>query len=263
MEEIVIAILAKDKEYCLDFYLNCILNQTYDKKKIHLYIRTNDNKDNTKTILDNFTKTHVNEYASIYYDNSSVSETLKKYDEHEWTSERFKILGKIRQDSIDYAIARNAHYFIADCDNFITQDTVEHFFNLKHLKFTGPMLRLTSSHMYANFHNKATDLGYFADNDQYLPILNRKVEGLIKVDTLHCTYFINNNILNDITYDDGTERYEYAILSDALRKKGINQYMDNTKFFGFLFLNDQIKTSFKDFISTHWEETYNEMKNNE
>lgn len=128
-----------------------------------------------KPFLIIFIKNHVDEYASIYYDNSSVSETLKKYNEHEWTSERFKILGKIIQDSIDYAIARNAHYFIADCDNFITKDTVEHFFNLKHLNFTGPMLRLTSSNMYANFHNKATDLGYFADNDQYLPILNRKV----------------------------------------------------------------------------------------
>jgi hypothetical protein len=263
MEEIVVAILAKDKEYCLDFYLNCILNQTYDKKKIHLYIRTNDNKDNTQTILDNFIKTHVDEYASIYYDNSSVSETLKNYNEHEWTSERFKILGKLRQDSIDYAIQKKAHYFIADCDNFITKDTVEHFYNLKHLNFTGPMLKLAPEHMYANFHNEATEYGYFADNDQYIPILHRKVQGLIKVDTLHCTYFINNKILNDITYDDGTERYEYAILADTLRKKEINQYMDNTKFFGFLFLNDQIETSFKDFISTHWEHSYNQMKNNE
>tara|TARA_X000000368_G_scaffold396977_1_gene365693 strand:+ start:528 stop:758 length:231 start_codon:yes stop_codon:yes gene_type:complete len=59
--------------------------------------------------------------------------------------------------------------------NFIVKDTVEHFYNLKHLNFTGPMLKLTPSHMYANFHNKATDWGYFAENDQYIPILNRKV----------------------------------------------------------------------------------------
>ena len=97
MEEIVIAILAKDKEYCLDFYLNCILNQTYDKKKIHLYIRTNDNKDNTQDILDNFIKTYSKEYASVYYDNSSITEKLKKYDEHEWNSERFKIFLSLKE----------------------------------------------------------------------------------------------------------------------------------------------------------------------
>ena len=32
-DEVVFAILAKDKEYCLDYYLECLHNQTYDKKK--------------------------------------------------------------------------------------------------------------------------------------------------------------------------------------------------------------------------------------
>ena len=43
-KNIVIAILAKDKEYSLKFYLECIYNLNYNKKNIHLYIRSNDNK---------------------------------------------------------------------------------------------------------------------------------------------------------------------------------------------------------------------------
>jgi len=225
MEEVVIAILAKDKGYCLDFYLNCIANQNYDKSKIHLYIRTNDNKDNTKDILDQFIKKYVDEYSSIYYDNSSVSETLKKYTEHEWNSERFKILGKIRQESINYAINLNAHYFVVDCDNFITPNTLIDYDN----------------------------------NDFYLPILYREIKGLIEVDTIHCTYFLNKSILKEVTYDDNSLRYEYAIFSDNFRKKGITQYLDNSKFYGFLYLNDQIDLNFKKYVKTYWETEYNEM----
>lgn len=263
MKEIVIAILAKDKGYCLDFYLHCILNQTYDKNKIHLWIRTNDNKDNTKTVLDKFVKEHGSKYLSVYYNSDNIFEGLKKYGEHEWNIERFKILGDIRQSSIDYAKEKRAHYFIADCDNFITKDTLQHFYDLRSLKFAGPMLKLSPTMWYANFHNEATQYGYFQENSNYYPICQRKHQGLIKVDTLHCTYFIHNDILSDITYNDGSGRYEYAILAHALRKKGINQYLDNTKFFGFLFLSDQIQDTFDDFIKNNWELEYNLMHQNE
>ncbi len=195
MEEIVIAILAKDKEYCLDFYLNCILNQTYDKKKIHLYIRTNDNKDNTQDIL----------------------------------------------------------------DNFITSDTLESLYKNKRLNCIGPMLKLTNNHWYSNFHNKTCELGYYKENDQYLSIWDRSIKGLIDVNTIHCTYFLNKEILKEVTYDDKSGRYEYAIMTHNFRMKGITQYLDNTKFYGFLYLNDRIELSFKDYIKEYWNDEYKEM----
>ena len=261
MDNITLAILAKDKEYCLDFYLTCILNQTYDKKKIHLYIKTNDNRDNTEKILDKFVKTHGKKYASVYYNTDSISNSLKMFGEHEWNPARFNILGKIRQESIDYAIEKNTHYFVADCDNFITKDTLEHFYNLRHLKFVGPMLPLSPVHNYANYHNIACNAGYYEENEAYYPILLKQIKGLIEVDTLHCTYFINNNILDEITYDDDTDRYEYAILSNRLRQKNITQYLDNSKFHGFLFLTDEIKIPFDDYIEKHWHKEFKLMNN--
>ena len=36
---------------------------------------------------------------------------------------------------------------------------------------------------------------------------------------VHCTYFINYNVLDKICYDDNSYRYEYVIFSDSLRKK--------------------------------------------
>jgi hypothetical protein len=109
----------------LPIFLSCIYNQTYDKKNIHLYIRTNDNTDNTIELLKLFIEKYGSEYGSIYYNDEDISENLKKYGEHEWNCERFKILGKIRQDSIDYAKKLNADYFVVDCDNFIIPITLE------------------------------------------------------------------------------------------------------------------------------------------
>ena len=266
MNNITIAILAKDKEYCLDFYLTCILNQTYDKKKIHLYIRTNDNKDDTQHTLSEFIKKHGEKYASVYYNTDSISNDLKKYSEHEWNSVRFNILGKIRQESIDYAIEKNTHYFIADCDNFITADTLENLYNLKTLGVVGPMLRLSPTHFYSNYHNVACPLGYFEDNEEYLSILFQKVKGLIEVDTIHCTYFINNNILNEVSYDDGSGRFEYAILTATLRQKGIKQYLDNSKFHGFLYLSEAggygvEDEPFDSYIKKFWFKEYQLMSN--
>lgn len=250
---IVVAILAKDKEYCLPFYLTCLLKQTVKKKDIALYIRTNDNKDNTEAILKNFIDMYGNEYASVYYDDSSIDDTLTQYDEHEWNSHRFLILGKIRQDSIDYANTMGADYFTADCDNFIGPSTLK---DMQGDKVVGPMLSLLPTPSYASFHYKACPLGYYEDTPQQNMIQQGEIKGIIEVDTVHCTYFIPHHILKEVSYYDGTERYEYAIFSDNLRRKKIPQYIDNRDFYGFLYLNDQITIGFPNFIKNYWYDQY-------
>ena len=231
-DEILVTILAKDKAGCLPFYLQCIYNQDYNKKKLHLYIRTNDNNDNTIDILKKFINQHKKEYASIYFDDTSVLPDLKQMRHREWNNTRFKILGKIRQDSINYAKKNNYHYFIADCDNFITPNTISTMMKYKQHKVVSPMLSTKTA--YSNFHYDVDKNGYYKYNKNYYKILNKDMTGLLEVAVVHCTYFINKNTLKDINYDDNSGRYEYVIFSDVLRKKNIKQYLLNDKFYGFL-----------------------------
>lgn len=231
-EDILIAILVKDKEACLPFYLNCIYTIDYSKKNLHLYIRTNDNNDNTREILLDFIGKYGKEYGSIYYDDSSIDSSLKKLGHREWNSLRFDILGKIRQNSINYAIKNNLHYFVADCDNFVTPDILNAMLKHKHKKVIGPMLPTKTG--YSNFHYKVDEDGYFANHENYIKLLHKEIIGINPVDVIHCTYFINNNTLKDISYNDGTNRHEYVIFSDTLRKKNIQQYLLNDKFYGML-----------------------------
>ena len=266
-KDLVIAILAKDKGFSLPLYLECIYKQTYPKSHTHLYIRTNDNKDNTVDILKQFIKDHESEYASVYFDDTSIDESLKKYKHHEWNSHRCKILGKIRQDSIDYAKQRNAHYFVADCDNFIVPETISELLKNSENGIIAPMLNSNRDGdvAYSNYHYDIDKNGYLKKHDLYTKLLYRNIKGLIEVPVVHCTYFINNEFLNDIVYDDESYRYEYVIFSDVLRNKNIPQILDNRQFYGIIEFSqtgEELKTQFE----TVWKsnsiyKTYNEVQN--
>ena len=229
---ILIAILAKDKSACLPFYLQCIYNQDYDKKKLHLYIRTNDNNDNTSEILLDFIGKYGKEYGSIYYDDSSLSPKIKKMAHRDWNPHRFEILGQIRQDSIEYAKKYGWHYFVADCDNFVTPNTLNAMVANKKYKVLGPMLPTQTG--YSNFHYIVDNDGYYAHHDNYMKLLHKQMVGVHPVEVIHCTYFINKDTLKDISYNDGSRRHEYVVFSDVLRKKNIKQYLINDNFYGML-----------------------------
>ena len=235
-DTIVFAILAKNKGAVLPLYLECLLKQTLSKQQIHLYIRTNDNTDDTANILKKFIDTHGHAYASIYYDDSSVSESLKSYEPHEWNPMRFTILGKIRQESITHAMNLGAHYFVADCDNFIVPSTLERMLEQKHLGVIAPMLVTKTA--YSNFHYDVDARGYYKEHPNYFKILKRVISGCIDVEVVHCTYFVANHLLFRINYDDKSTRHEYVIFSDTLRKRGIAQYLDNRYYYGFLTFAD-------------------------
>jgi glycosyltransferase involved in cell wall biosynthesis len=256
-DTVVFAILAKNKAAVLPLYLECILKQTLPKQQIHLYIRTNDNTDNTADILKAFVATHGHTYASVWYDDSSVSNILKSYKPHEWNSTRFSILGKIRQDSINYAIKLGAHYFVADCDNFIVPSTLERMLEQKDLGVVAPMLVTKTA--YSNFHYDVDANGYLKDHPNYLKLLNRSVSGCIDVKVVHCTYFIANHLLFRINYDDKSARYEYVIFSDMLRKQSVPQYLDNRQYYGFLTFVDteadftkELSESYKSHLDAHF-----------
>jgi hypothetical protein len=241
--DVVIAILVKDKEATLPTFLKCILNQTFPKERTRLYIRTNDNTDRSEELLSEFIKEHETKYKSVFYDKTSISENLKKYKNHEWNAERFKILGMIRDDSVKYALENNSHYFVIDVDNFIVASTLSDMIEVAALGVIAPMLATTTA--YSNYHSAIDINGYLKNDRMARQILFKEIKGLIQVPVVHCTYFIANNILDKVSYDDDSYRYEYVIFSDVLRKQNLPQYIDNRKDYGritFATTEEQFKT---------------------
>jgi len=191
-----------------------------------------------------------------------VSEKLKTYKQHEWNSFRFKELGKIRQESIDYAINLGAHYFVVDCDNFIIPTTIDELYNKKHHGVISPMLVFdgydADKNNYANYHYLVTANGYYEDHPAYYAVLHHNIVGLIRVCCVHCTYFIDNKFLNKANYsgEQADERYEYIIFSESLRKNNIPQFIDNTCEYGFLTFSEGNEEVFKN-IYLHNKTIYN------
>ena len=58
---------------------------------------------------------------------------------------------------------------------------------------------------------------------------------------VHCSYLIRKDVLSKVSYQDGTEDYEYVIFSRELRRLGIPQYLDNTQVYGYLSTRENVK----------------------
>jgi len=230
---VTIAILAKDKAHVLPKYLDLIEKQTYPASKIKLYIRTNNNNDHTAELLENWIEKVKDKYSEIYYDASDVEERVQEYAPHDWNPLKLKVLCRLRQESIEWACKRGTHYFVVDCDNFIIPETLEILLGTN-LPVIGPLLKNGDSphSPYANYHFVTDENGYYRASNYYYDIFNGHIKGLIEVEVIHCTYLVRNEVLDQVSYNDGSGRYDYVIFSDVLRKLGIPQYIDNRRYYG-------------------------------
>jgi len=250
---IFVAVLVKQKAEMLPAWLDHLTMWDYPKDKIILYIRTNNNTDDTDSILNEFVDEWRNDYSEIVENQRDVEERVQDYGVHEWNPTRFRVLAQIREESVQMAMTYDLakpHYFVCDVDNFIKPDTLRKLVETR-LPVVAPLLRSADIEQpaYSNYHNFATHNGYFLENRQYYDLLQRKVTGLIQCDVVHCTYLIRNDVLKDVRYHDGTTDYEYVIFSRNLRADGIPQYLDNRELYGYLTTREKVKE-----VTTKWKE---------
>ena len=233
---VFVAILAKQKEKMLPEWLKSLSEWDYPKDRMIIYIRSNNNTDDTEGILRRWAEENHKWYRHIVEDYTNVEVDLEQYDVHEWNATRFKVLGAIRERSVELAWQADADfYFTADVDNFIKPYTLSTLVSYK-LPVVAPLLYSADPEQpgYSNYHNIATPNGYFWDNEYYYHILQGRIQGLIKCDVVHCTYLIRKDIFEHVRYMDGTDDYEYVIFSRVLRQQGIPQYLDNQQVHGWL-----------------------------
>jgi hypothetical protein len=243
MPIVFVAILAKQKEIVLPYWLECLYALNYPKDRIVLYVRSNNNTDATESILRGWIAKHGKEYRDVYEVYDDVDVPVEKYGVHEWNEERFSVLARIRQDSIELAQELGtAFYFVCDVDNFILPHTLKSLVQWN-VGVVAPMLTCvdTESSMYSNYHNVVDEAGYFQDNPAYYEIHSRRVRGLLDIDLVHCTYLIRRDVLSSVSYLDDSGRYEYVIFSDNLRQQKIPQYLDNSQEYGVLTLREDIQ----------------------
>jgi hypothetical protein len=236
---VLLAILAKQKESVLPLYLMCIDALDYPKDRIVLYVRTNNNTDRTADILRNWLERGGHQYAHVEFDASDVIEPVEKFAVQEWNPTRFKVLARIRQQSMQFALdAQCDYYFVVDVDNFLKPHTLKSLAALN-LQIVAPLLRHEDqTRLFSNYHEKIDARGYFLQSDEYNWILFQRVKGLCQVPVVHSTYLVRRDAIPLLYYEDGSGRHEYVIFSDSARRQGIPQYLDNRDIYGYLSLDE-------------------------
>jgi glycosyltransferase involved in cell wall biosynthesis len=232
---VFLAILARNKAHVLPSYLTCIDNLNYNKKAITVYINTNNNEDETLKILEKWAKKNKNRYNKILFEAHQVG-GLGTTKPHEWTVQRFKVLGDIRNRSLRMAKIHNCqYYFVVDCDNFINPCTLRELIK-KNKPIIAPMLRAIPfpDDPYSNFVCDIGSGGYEKDHPDYLKILHREKVGTFPVPIVHCTYLVDMRLVDKLSYTDQTKHHEFIIFSRSARRNGIEQYICNEKEFGTL-----------------------------
>lgn len=233
---VLLAILARNKAHVLPDYLTCIDNLTYRKKDITVYINTNNNDDETKEILERWAQKNQQRYRKIIFEAHEIK-GLTPTRPHEWTSQRFKVLGEIRNKSLQAALENQcAYYFVVDCDNFINPCTLKVLVN-KDLPIIAPMLKAIPipNDAYSNYLTKVRIGTQLIDSSHdYKQILKRQILGTFEVPVVHCTYLIKSEYIKRLSYTDTTPHHEFIILSRCARQNGVAQYICNEKEFGTL-----------------------------
>src|SRR5215475_11179462 len=236
---VLLSILAKQKEKVLPFYLLCIEALDYPKSSIVLYVRNNNNTDRTLEILKEWVARVRGEYADVILDTSDVPEEVQQFGVHEWNATRFKVLARIRQESLRQALSLECdYYFVVDVDNFVKPNTLKDLVAAG-LPIVAPLLRHSDlKSYYSNYHEKIDARGYYLQSDEYFWLLFQRVKGLCQVPVVHCTYLVRSDVIPLLSYDDGSGRHEYVIFSDSARKNAVPQYLDTRDMYGYLTLNE-------------------------
>ena len=100
---VFVAILAKQKEAMLPAWLESLSQWDYPKDRMILYVRSNNNTDNTEAILRKWVEDNRKWYRLVVEDYTDIESPVQEYGVHEWNPVRFKALGKIRERSIEGA----------------------------------------------------------------------------------------------------------------------------------------------------------------
>nr|XP_055058826.1 procollagen galactosyltransferase 2 isoform X2 [Misgurnus anguillicaudatus] len=189
---VVIAILARNSEHSLPYFLGCIERLDYPKDRISIWAATDHNIDNTTAML----KEWLSEVENLYHLvklQTMEEETSFYVDElgpKHWPDSRFTHVLKLRQAALRSAKAQWADYILfVDSDNLLTNTQVLNQLIAENLTLVAPMLE--SRTLYSNFWCGMTPQGYYKRTPHYVPIRNWKRIGCHPVPMIHSTMLID------------------------------------------------------------------------
>lgn len=245
MPKVQITILARDMEKQLPMFLKCVENIDYDPECLSIYIHTNNNIDNTAVLLKGWADAQKasKKYADVYFieenyallDNKPAKSTTGKGEET-WYADggiRLKILSKIRDRSLDYAVSHGCDfYFVCDIDNFFPPETIKYCVNQDKPIF-GPMMVENGGGEPRGFYLQVEpNSGYWNPSrdvaEMSKPIWTKTLRGVFAVELIHMCYMIRTNeVHKGLRYETDGVQMEYVTFAASARRSGVQQFVGN------------------------------------
>lgn len=212
-ETVFLSILAQNKEHFLPRYLSSIERLDYDKKKITIYINTDNNQDETEEVLTAWANEHESEYNSIIFENDTKNKNLQM----------------AKESGCDF-------YFTVDCDVFLIPSTLKILMK-KDKPIIAPFLyRIPEKEDFViNSWFDVDERGYFIQHPLQWELYDQKKRGTFEASLVHSVYLIKSEFLDRLSYVDDTGDQEFIVFSRFARENGVEQYICNEEDFGVQF----------------------------
>ncbi|TSS97523.1 Procollagen galactosyltransferase 2 [Bagarius yarrelli] len=240
--KVMIAVLARNSEHSLPFYLGCLERLDYPKDRIAIWVAADHSMDNTTAMLQEWLSRVEELYHSVRF---QTSENNKSFYDNElgpkhWPDSRFIHVMQLRQAALQSARAQWADYILfADSDNLLTNPKVLSHLIAENHTLVAPMLE--SRTLYSNFWCGMTPQGYYKRTDSYIPIRNWKRNGCHAVPMIHSTMLLDlrRQASHALAFYPLHQLYPF-ILDDILafsfsaRQAGVQMFVCNRQHYGYL-----------------------------
>ncbi|XP_077060954.1 procollagen galactosyltransferase 2 [Siphateles boraxobius] len=256
--KVVIAVLARNAEHSLSYFLGCIERLDYPKDRISIWAATDHNIDNTTAMLHEWLSGVELLYHSVQL---QTMEEEKSYYVDElgpkhWSESRFTHVMKLRQAALTSARAQWADYILfADSDNLLTNTQVLNHLIAENRTLVAPMLE--SKTLYSNFWCGMTSQGYYKRTPHYVPIRNWKRIGCHPVPMIHSTMLIDlRRSASAALAFYPLHRYYLWALDDIMafafsaRQAGVQMFLCNKEHYGYLPLPLEIKQTLEEEVES-------------
>ncbi|XP_069121239.1 procollagen galactosyltransferase 1-like isoform X1 [Argopecten irradians] len=237
---VMIAILVRNKEHVLPWFLEYLERLDYPKDRIALWIRSDHNTDDSIPMLKQWLAVVKNQYHSV----DVQYEYSKEYEDErgpcDWSDERFTNVIKLRQAALDTARQIWADYvFMLDADVVLENSQTLTLLMNEQRTIVAPMLNASIGDTYSNFWGGMTDSGYYERSDDYFDMVHREIIGCLQVPMVHSALLINLRHLQtgQIAYYPAPENYDgpyddIIIFAYSVKAAGLYMYVLNTEYFG-------------------------------
>ncbi|KAG7211162.1 hypothetical protein KM043_010486 [Ampulex compressa] len=200
---VLISILIRNKAHTLPYFLTLLQRLEYPKERIHLWICSDNNVDNSIEILNAWLEVEEKYYHGVYL---KLDEKSSGFDDEDgvadWSPQRFTHVIGLREEALNYGRLIWADFlWMLDADVFLINPNTLSELISKQQTVVAPLLR--SDGLYSNFWAGMTGNYYYLRTKEYEPILFRTEVGCFEVPMIHSAILIDlrKPISDRLTYD--------------------------------------------------------------